>query len=367
MPACSGQRRWGRITSPTRTTRTLPGQLIEHGRRVGWMATRRGTHPRSLTEELRSWPDAALAALLRERPDLAVPLPPDLSALGVRAAGRLSVQRALDALDAPALQVAEVLAVLPEPASPAQVTRAWGAPAGPVLDRLQGLALVWGARSGSRGALRLVRAARDVLGPWPAGLGPTLADALGRRSPQRLADLLDDLGLPASGDPETALGRLAEHLGRADVVTGLLTQAPDGVRTLLDRLTWGPPVGQVSDADRPVRRDAASGPVDWLLAHGLLGVADAGHVVLPREVALVLRGGHVHRTAQARPPAVPSEPKPAGRVQGTAAGAAAEAVRLVAALADAWGATPAPVLRAGGLGVRSSSRSTSRSRPGSSS
>jgi Helicase conserved C-terminal domain len=312
------------------------------------MSGRRSAPPRSLTEELRSRSDEELAALLRDRPDLAVPLPPDLSALGVRAAGRLSVQRALDSLDAPALQVAEVLAVLPEPAAPAQVTRTWGAPAGPVLDRLRALALVWGPPR----ALRLVRAARDVLGPWPAGLGPPIADALGRRSPQRLADLLEDLGLPGTGDPETALERLAEHLGRPDVVADLLARAPDGVRALLDRLTWGPPVGQVSDADRPVRRDSAAGPVDWLLAHGLLGVADAGHVVLPREVALALRGGHVHRQALVRPPAVPAETKPPPRVANSAAGAAAEAVRLVAALADVWGGAPPSVLRAGGLGVR---------------
>jgi hypothetical protein len=312
------------------------------------MTGRRSAPPRSLTDELRSRSDEDLAALLRDRPDLAVPLPSDLSALGARAASRLSVQRALDSLDAPALQVAEVLAALPEPVAPAQVSRAWGAAAGAVLDRLRALALVWGAPR----ALRLVRAARDVLGPWPAGLGPPLADALGRRSPQRLADLLEDLDLPPTGDPETALARLAEHLGRPEVVAGLVAGAPEGVRGLLDRLTWGPPVGQVADADRPVRRGGAVGPVDWLLAHGLLGVADAGHVVLPREVALALRGGHVHRHALVRPPAVPAEAKPPARVTSTAAGAAAEAVRLVAALADGWGAAPPPVLRAGGLGVR---------------
>src|SRR4051812_27238069 len=312
------------------------------------MSSRRSAAPRSLSDELRSRPDAALAALLRDRPDLAVPLPTDLSALGVRAAGRLSVQRALDGLDTPALQVLEVLAVLPEPAAPGQVSALWGAPAGPVLDRLRGLALVWGPVRSQQ----LVRAARDILGPHPAGLGPPLADALGRRSLQRLAELLEDLGLPAAGDPDTALARLAKHLGRADVVDDLLAGAPDGVRAVLDRLTWGPPVGQVSDADRPVRRSGASGPVEWLLARGLLGVADAGHVVLPREVALVLRGGHVHRRPETRPPALETEPKPATRVRDTAAGAAAEAVRLVGALGEAWGAAPPPVLRAGGLGVR---------------
>src|ERR687884_1032615 len=128
------------------------------------MSGRRSAPPRSLTDELRSRPDEALAALLRDRPDLAVPLPPDLSALGVRAAGRLSVQRALDSLDAPALQVAEVLVVLPEPAAPAQVTRAWGAPAGPVLDRLRALGPGWGSPPGPP----LVGGPRDVLGPGPA-------------------------------------------------------------------------------------------------------------------------------------------------------------------------------------------------------
>jgi hypothetical protein len=312
------------------------------------MPSRRGDAPRSLTDELRSRPDSALAALLRDRPDLAVPLPPDLSALGVRAAGRLSVQRALDGLDTPALQVVEVLAALPEPVAPARVSRLWGAPAGPVLERLRELALVWG---GPR-TLQLVRSARDVLGPHPAGLGPPLADALGRRSPQRLADLLEDLDLPATGNPETALTRLTEHLGRPEVVAELVAQAPPGARTVLDRLTWGPPIGQVSDADRPVRRAGASGAVEWLLARGLLGVADAGHVVLPREVALALRGGHVHRRPEVHPPNLETEPKPATRVRDTAAGAAAEAVRLVGALGEAWGETPPPVLRAGGLGVR---------------
>jgi hypothetical protein len=309
---------------------------------------RRAVAPRSLADELRSWPDDDLLALLRSRPDLAVPRPNEFATLVARAASRAAVQRAIDGLDTAELQVAEVLAALAEPAAPGEVSRRWGAPAGPTLARLRALALVWGPPR----ALRLVRAARDVLGPHPAGLGPPLADALGRRSPQRLTQLLEDLGLPPAGDPDTALERLAGHLSRADVLEEMLAEAPAGVRQVLDRLTWGPPVGQVAQADRAVRRSCANGPVEWLLAHGILAVADSAHVVLPREVGLALRGGRVHRACETRPPALVARARPLRAVSGTAAGAAAEAVRLVEALGEHWGAAPPSVLRAGGIGVR---------------
>src|SRR5215217_2906818 len=108
--------------------------------------------PRSLADELRRWDDATLVALLEQRPDLTAPVPTDLGSLAVAAASRLSVQRAVDGLDASALQVLEVLAVLPEPVSVAEVSRRWGAAATGPLTQLRGLALVWG---GTR-SLRLV-------------------------------------------------------------------------------------------------------------------------------------------------------------------------------------------------------------------
>jgi hypothetical protein len=71
------------------------------------------TSPRSLADDLRARTDAELAALLRDRPDLGFPLPSDLTALAARTASRASVQRAIDGLDAPTLQVLDVLAALP--------------------------------------------------------------------------------------------------------------------------------------------------------------------------------------------------------------------------------------------------------------
>ncbi|NLT57222.1 MAG: helicase-associated domain-containing protein [Actinomycetales bacterium] len=309
---------------------------------------RRTPAPRSLADELRGWDDDALACLLARRPDLAVPPPADLTGLAARAGGRAGVLHALNRLDTAEVQVLEVLAALPEPVAEAEVSRRWGADATGPLGVLRALALVWGPADG----LRLVRAARDLVGPHPAGLGPPLADALGRRSPQRLADLLDDLGLPATGDPETALRRLTGHLGDPDVVAALLARAPDDARAVLDRLTWDTPVGSVDRADRAIRAATAASPVEWLLATGLLSGADPGHVVLPREIGLVLRGGVVHRRPEPGPPPLRTQVRPASHARGTAVAAAAEAVRRVAALGEAWGETPPPVLRSGGLGVR---------------
>jgi hypothetical protein len=304
--------------------------------------------PRSLAEELRGLPDEHLVRLLRERPDAAVPPPPDLATLAGRLGNRASVQRAVDLLDTACLQVLEVVVALPGPVPEAEIDRRWGAPAEGPLRRLRELALVWGAP----GALHPVRAARDVLGPHPAGLGPPLAEALGRRSPSRLAELVEDLGLPPTGDPEAALRSLAGHLGEPGTVDALLADAPEGARAVLERLTWGPPVGRVPDADRPVRASEASGPVEWLLARGLLAVADPGHVVLPREIGLALRGGLVHRVPDTAPPAAHAREVPAARTDAAAAGVAAETVRLVEELGATWAADPPPVLRGGGLRQR---------------
>jgi len=304
--------------------------------------------PRSLAEELRSRPDEALEGLLALRPDLTAPLPTSTTALATRLTTRASTQRALERLDSPTLQVLEVLAVLPDPTTTGAVTRAWGARASDVVADLRRRALVWGTDR----KLHLVHAARDLLGPHPAGLGPPLADALGRRSPQRLADLLEDLDLPVSHDPEVALARLTEHLGDVASVEALLERAPGGVRALLEKLTWGPPTGAVERADRQVRAATSASPVDWLLAHGLLAVAGPGTVVLPREVGLALRGGRVHRAPDRTPPSLVVAERRPDRVAAASAEAAAEAVRLVDELCRTWGSAPAPVLRAGGVGVR---------------
>lgn len=304
--------------------------------------------PRSLADDLRGRDDAALVALLRARPDLASPAPSGTATLAARATTRASVQRALDRLDTPTLQVAAVMAAIDEPTSRTALASACGGRVDDLLATLREQGLVWGADR----SLRLVRTAADVLGPHPAGLGPPLADALGTGSPARLAELAEDLGVPPAGDPAVTLQRVAAHLADPATVRTLLDQAPDGARQVLERLAVDGPVGSVGEAERQVRAATAGTPVSWLLAHGLLVAAGPGRVVLPREVGRAMRDGRVLPRLDRVPPEPGLTPRSDRLVEGTAAGAAAEAVRLVGELGALWGRSPAPVLRAGGVGVR---------------
>ncbi len=280
------------------------------------MAPRRAAAPRSLADELRSWDDARLVGLLRARPDLLAPVPPDLASLAARSTTRASVHRALDGLDAFSLQVLDVLAALPEPTTRAEVARLLGLRPAAVAEALQGLrdlALAWGRDDG----LRLVLTVRDSLGPYPAGLGPPASAPL-----------------PAGAE-----------------LDALLAEAPPGVTDVLERLGWGPPVGAFSRADRPADPDSRA-PVEWLLARRLLVPADAGHVVLPREVGLHLRGGRVHAQVRTTPESVECVEHDPAAVDAAAGAAAGEVLRWVAELGELWGAHPPALLRAGGLGVR---------------
>ncbi|MGW6913510.1 helicase C-terminal domain-containing protein [Kitasatospora sp. NPDC054939] len=334
--------------------------------------------PRTLAEELRSRSDDALAVLLRSRPDLLNPVPSDLTQLAARLSSRASALRALERLDRFTLQVAEALAAAPDGTSPATVKSLLCGPAKVkphpgatpltaadraavtaalpgALATLRDRALLWGPDSD----LRLVIAVREALAPTAAnpgrtGLGPTLADATLGMSPARLQQLLASAGLPATADPVTAVSALTALFTDRVRCDALLAAAPEPARRLLERLVWGPPTGTVPDATRPVTAEDARSPVEWLIARGLLLPSGPGSVVLPREVALHLRGGRTHRTVEPTAP----EPAPAGAphdpqaVDGAAAGQAHTAVRTVEELLDLWGLQPPPTLRAGGLGVR---------------
>ncbi|MEU3375307.1 helicase C-terminal domain-containing protein [Streptomyces sp. NPDC006660] len=311
--------------------------------------------PRTLAESLRARPDDSLAALLRARPDLLSPVPGDLTQLATRAGTRASVVRALERLDTFALQTAQALAVAPDPApyeavrallagddGDAEVERALPG----ALAALREQALVWGGDD----RLRLVRTARELLAPSPThpsptGLGPTVAEATAGMSPGRVQEILQAAGLPATHDPVSAVAALTALFTDRERMAALLDTAPSDALTVLDRLVWGPPYGEVS-ADPPP-------PVRWLRDHGLLLPASARTVVLPREVALHLRAGRAHRTTAPVAPAVaPLREYRPQVVDAAAAGQAFTALTTVEDLLAEWNEGGPAVLRAGGLSVR---------------
>lgn len=310
---------------------------------------------RTLTEWLRGRRDEHLRDLLVARPDLVNPVPADLGGLAERAATQASVTRALDRLDHATLRVVEALTVLPGPASHDDLLAAFpeedAASVRHALSTLRRLALVWDDEDG----LRPVRSACAALAQ-PAGLGPPASTAFRDVDPARLEAMLDDLGLGAESDAEAAAGAIAAQLAKPDVLDELIENAGNEARGVLDRLAWGPPVGTVADATRGVRLATAGSPVERLLARGLLAPAGRGTVVLPREVALHLRGGLLFRHPDA-PPDLDVRDRGAEQAERTAAGQAFTAVRTVEDLLEMWSADPPPVLRGGGLGVRDLRRS----------
>lgn len=279
----------------------------------------------TFSEHLRGRSDDELVRLLLRRPDLAHPSPATLASLAARATSRPSLERALAGVDAAVLQAVEaVVALLAGSTDPADGVRARDV-----------VAAVGASRAEAPAVRAALATATDLALVHPAG--GRASDPVLRPAPG-VAELLGPatagLAAPAPHDPDPA------------AVPGLLADAPAAGRAVLDALTWGPPVGV-----RPAAGPAADA-VTELVRAGLLVRADDRHVVLPRTVALALRGGRTHR-GPATPPAPEDLPhRDPALVEAEHAGAAERAVRLVAGLLRLWGQAPPVVLRAGGLGVR---------------
>jgi hypothetical protein len=307
--------------------------------------------PRTLADQFRAWSDDALARLLEARPDLATPAPQDSAQLASRAGTRASVLRAVDQLTVLELGVLDAAVALGGVASleafQQHVNAAPDAVAGAV-DRLTAMALLWGNPQ----ALRTVSVVTEIVGTTVSGLGPGAETLLAGYGPSRVTALARDLGVTVSGDRHTDVGRIAAHLAEQPAVEKLVAELDPQASAILERLERGGTDGSVESTERPVSRSTSAGPVDQLLARGLLLARDRKHVAVPREVAMTLRGGRTTRTPLDTAPELATSDRDQTLVDRAAAGAAFELVRHVELLLEHWGTAPPSSLRGGGLGVR---------------
>jgi hypothetical protein len=305
----------------------------------------------SYADWLRARDDEELRAMLALRPELVTPVPADIGALAARAAAAPSVSRALDRLDQFTLNVLETLIILPQPVAwpdlMAELTGVAESVVEVVVHRLRAGGLVWGEPTG----LRTAPGVRQAF-PQPAGLGPPVREAFASYPADRLRELLDALELPAPtafADPAELLTTLA---GRLADPADLIEAAGPAAQAALNELAWGPPIGRVDNARRPVRVDTAGSPIERLLARGLLAATDDRTVTLPREVALHLRGGRIFRDLATEPPPLGGSVRDPELIDRTAGGQAFTVVRLVEDVLERWGVDPPGVLRSGGLSMR---------------
>jgi hypothetical protein len=258
---------------------------------------------RSFSDYLRSVDDAALLDLFTARPDLVTPVPRDIASLAVRACSAPSLARAIDSLNQWQFQVLEAAASLNEPFLEKSVVTLTDTEAKTALVHLITIGLVYPSEDG----MRLPTQLRDVIGTEPAGLGPASMAKL------KLSDLDD---------------------------------APADAKKVLDRLVWGPPRGSVGDIKNP-------GPgVTWLLDKKFLVPLDQRTVILPREVAIVLRGGKIHKERFIKQPTLKGTKRDERQINLAAIANVSTVLRWVEELLNFWADEPADALRAGGLGVR---------------
>ncbi|WP_026543227.1 helicase-associated domain-containing protein [Paenarthrobacter nicotinovorans] len=333
---------------------------------------------RALSKELEARSDDSLRALFAARPDLISPMAPDFAALAARASARVSVQRALERLNKPEMQVLETLHLSTNADTGHSISAAGlkkviaGSTLSaldPILAKLQELALIHRAdppagspATSSRQRFYLpVGSLKDVIGIYPAGLGRSYTELV-RLQPafaQRVVQLVAELhqsgaGIHPASTPMDAALALQRWTSTPENLRSILATAPERTVGLLDKFgSWA--MGAVPQAQRRASVTHEShdvGPIDWLLARGLLVPLDAGHVELPHSVGLALRGGAIVDDFTLTPPVPELGHTSAALRRNAAMGAIAEILRLAGELLFAVREQPLATLRSGGVGVR---------------
>ena len=257
----------------------------------------------SFADELRSRSDEELARLCELRPDLLTPVPPDIAALAVRANSTPSLMRATENLNKFQSDILLAAATLAQPFKRTELVAITSPKANQEIDYLIDSALIY--QDGDR--YRLSGNLLNMLGDSPAGLGPTTGVKFNEK---------------------------------------ILKDIPKDSLAVLEKLTWGPPRGSVSNIKSPGKA------IGWLLENNVLVAIDSQTVALPREVGMHLRGAKVFKELAEKQPDLNGQSRKQKDIDRAAIANISDFLRWTEELAHNWSDEPPVALKAGGLGTR---------------
>ena len=257
----------------------------------------------TFADELRARSDDDLAKIFKLRPDLVTPVPNDFSALAARASSTPSLVRALDSLNLWHYQIVEAACALPEPFKKSELVAVTSEETAFALDHLWQMGLLYKEGNNYRTPTNL----KLLIGDEPAGLGPI-------------------------------------SVKKFDFAT--LKQIPKASQEVLAKLTWGPPRGQIANIKKP------GNAIGWLLENNVLVAIDSHTVALPREIAIKLRGGKIHREMLSNAANLKGKKVDQKQVDLAAVANISTILRWCEELLHNLSDEPPTALRTGGLGVR---------------
>jgi len=257
----------------------------------------------TFADELRSRSDEDLASIFRLRPDLVTPVPNDFSALSARATSTPSLVRALDSLNLWHYQIIEAACALPEPFKKSELVAVTSEETTFALEHLWQMGLLYKEGNNYRTPTNL----KLLIGEEPAGLGPF-------------------------------------SVKKFDF--GSLKDIPKTSQEVLEKLTWGPPRGQIANIKKP------GNAIGWLLDNNVLVPLDSHTVALPREIAIKLRGGKIHKEILSKSAALVGKKVVQKQIDLAAVANISTILRWCEEFLHNLSDEPPTALRTGGIGVR---------------
>ncbi len=257
----------------------------------------------TFADELRARTDDALASIFKLRPDLVSPVPNDFSALAARATSTPSLVRALDSINMWHYQIIEAACALPEPFKKSEIVSVTSEETAFALDHLWQMGLLYKEGNNYRTPTNL----KMLIGDEPAGLGPIAVKKFD---------------------------------------FSILKEIPKASEEVLAKLTWGPPRGQIGNIKKP------GNAIGWLLDNGVLVALDSNTVALPRDVAIKLRGGKIHKEMVSKAPNLIGKEVVQKQIDLAAIANISTILRWCEELLHNLSDEPPMALRTGGLGVR---------------